>query len=438
MGPIARYRHWKAKRRLRKRVRSVLRTLRLVIKFRSDLIETHYLEELRNAELHLSGKTSKPTVEAVERCHLLLVRVGGNIFPIHRQTENAELLFAASVLAMAIRTFFLQPFSIPTNSMWPTYCGMVAELSTAMDRTPQSNIMHGITPYDLISPISGTVRIPINDAADSLRQKSILPYVNCKKWRFKILPIRLRRYELFVDDAPVPIEVPVEFDMERLLVKKFFPLVDSGRISDVLSVHGAEFHRGRKFLSTEKHVDESTTFLSFELIHGDVVLVNKLTTHFFAPRRGDAVVFATRSVPALRPMDCYYIKRLTAKGEDSICVRDKKLYVNNRLANFSPPMICNNTATKPYGGYVSGGILESQMPIVVRKGHSFVMGDNSAHSYDSRYFGPIPNGAIVGKPILHIYPFMPSGEIKNERELLRKKYFLHHIVHLWDRMAQLD
>ena len=38
--------------------------------------------------------------------------------------ENVEVLLVALAVAMAIRTFFLQPFKIPTGSMQPTLFGV--------------------------------------------------------------------------------------------------------------------------------------------------------------------------------------------------------------------------------------------------------------------------------------------------------------------------
>src|SRR5579859_7135759 len=40
--------------------------------------------------------------------------------------ENAEVLLVALAVAMGIRTFFLQPFKIPTGSMQPTLFGVTA------------------------------------------------------------------------------------------------------------------------------------------------------------------------------------------------------------------------------------------------------------------------------------------------------------------------
>src|SRR5579872_6655933 len=59
-------------------------------------------------------------------------------YPHAGMRENVEVLLVALAVAMAIRTFFLQPFKIPTGSMQPTLMGETSEKPT--DRGGVKNI----------------------------------------------------------------------------------------------------------------------------------------------------------------------------------------------------------------------------------------------------------------------------------------------------------
>ena len=48
-------------------------------------------------------------------------------YPNPAWRENIEVLLVALAVAMGIRTFFLQPFKIPTGSMQPTLFGVTSE-----------------------------------------------------------------------------------------------------------------------------------------------------------------------------------------------------------------------------------------------------------------------------------------------------------------------
>ena len=47
-------------------------------------------------------------------------RTGGAIYPKTALIENVEFFLVAAIVILGIRTYFVQPFKIPTNSMWPT------------------------------------------------------------------------------------------------------------------------------------------------------------------------------------------------------------------------------------------------------------------------------------------------------------------------------
>ena len=51
-------------------------------------------------------------------------------YPHAAWRENVEVLLVALAVAMGIRTFFLQPFKIPTGSMQPTLYGVTSTPET--------------------------------------------------------------------------------------------------------------------------------------------------------------------------------------------------------------------------------------------------------------------------------------------------------------------
>lgn len=66
----------------------------------------------------------------------------------HRIRENVEVFLVAVVVAMAVRTYFLQPFKIPTGSMQPTLYGIHSPSAehppgedTAVPKPPPLNVL---------------------------------------------------------------------------------------------------------------------------------------------------------------------------------------------------------------------------------------------------------------------------------------------------------
>ncbi len=70
--------------------------------------------------------------------------------------------------------------------------------------------------------------------------------------------------------------------------------------------------------------------------------------------------------------------------------------------------------SKEWGKYVTVDA-SGNVTIHVPKGFFFVMGDNTTDSFDSRYWGFVPDGNMVGTPFLRIWPLDRFGPIKANR-----------------------
>ena len=105
---------------------------------------------------------------------------------------------------------------------------------------------------------------------------------------------------------------------------------------------------------------------------------------FNPPQRGDIVVFhiADRAGADL-------VKRVIGLPGESVELRDGRVFIDGELL------------PEPY---LTGFDDSNEAPLSVPVGHYYVLGDNRAVSYDSRFMGPIPMEQIIGKAWVSYWP----------------------------------
>lgn len=163
------------------------------------------------------------------------------------------------------------------------------------------------------------------------------------------------------------------------------------------------------------------------LLVGDFLLVNKAIygarvpyTHvrlprFRKPRRGDIIVFR---FPRDERVD--FVKRLIGLPGDTVEMRGGRVLVNGVVLD--EPYVVHSGAEEDPGmeefGWQRSFLVRSAEarqgyhpsrntwgPLVVPKESYFVLGDNRDNSYDSRYWGFVPDSLLAGQPWVVYYSY---------------------------------
>ncbi len=268
----------------------------------------------------------------------------------------------AIVVAVGIRSYFLQPFKIPTGSMQPTLNGIIGYPSTA----PAPNILRQIGEFLVLGRNYINVVSREEDQLLEIQPKKMFFFLT-----FSQLICQRQKYLVY---AP-PDTLSHDFNV--------FP----GRI----------YHRGD--IIARGAIDT-----------GDQVFVDKFSYNFVKPHRGDVFVFRTNHIPGIREDpeagSPFYIKRLAGLPGDQLRIDPPFLYVSGKKAEgygFARVM----SAKHPYRGYALGREYLSQpdRTFTVPQDGYFALGDNSYNSYDSRYWGAVPEANLVGRGLLVYWPF---------------------------------
>jgi signal peptidase I len=323
-------------------------------------------------------------------------------YPHANWRENVEVVLVAIAVAMAIRTYFLQPFKIPTGSMQPTLYGITHENFRGRDdvKFPTGlgafvdSWFRGVSYFHIVCEEDGEL-----DAIEA--PKTVIPLI-VKKQRFRV---GSRVYTVW-------------FPADQMLAT--FP----GQ-----SLNRSGLHQGQPFRKGED-------IIKLKVISGDHLFVDRLTYNFRRPERGEIIVFETLGIPAERrqdfrvPDDQFYIKRMVALGGEQVAIGDDRhLRINGQRLDATTPRFENVYHIKgppkdsEFSGHVNelvanqnqkGGLAPlfstGQSQFTIRPKHYMVMGDNTMNSLDSRAWGDFTQESVIGKSAFVYWPFLSQGD----------------------------
>jgi signal peptidase I len=306
--------------------------------------------------------------------------------------------------------------------MLPSYYGMTAETFTAENEPGLIGRVarlatFGANHHSVKAPADGEVLLPVlrdyRPAASEKSGRSML-----------IFPTNYHEFTLSVGGEMVRVTVPAEFDYEfyDVLRSSFFPgrkeslnelLVEAAKQaqpleSSLLTLQdGAQRGDARVYwIPVGKRVKRGETVLSFDVLSGDLLFVDRLSYNFVPPKVGSGFVFRTGGIEALkaRAGDQYYVKRLVGTPGDVLEIKAPALYRNGKPIEGSAAFGRNARREGKYPGYTNVGLLPADGQLTVPEHVFFALGDNSPRSYDSRFWGFVPEKDVVGRPLFIYYP----------------------------------
>jgi signal peptidase I len=363
-----------------KEARDLLKNAHKLLCYKKDVWSAATLEEFEGQMKKLADaiKTGeeKPIVEEGNQLDAL----AGKFSPPPKDAslrENCEVLLVAIIIAVGVRSYFLQPFAIPTGSMQPTLNGIIAYPTEQSPPNPLARagemVLRGRSYVDVVCKADGMVV-----------ESDIKEY----QWM-----------HFFTRSSFECGGVTYTVNMPRQTLDVF------------LSATGWSYKKGDHM--ARGYVDA-----------GDHVFVDKFTYNFRLPRHGEVFVFNTLGIPtgentkSLNAPSQFYIKRLGGLPGDELRIDPPFLYQNDVKAS-EPGYLRVMSAKDGYHGYQNGVedwgggvrpltyLTSPKSTFSVPEQHYFALGDNSLHSSDSRDWGTVPQRNIAGKGLFVFWPFRP-------------------------------
>lgn len=402
----------------KKQAKLVLKGSQKFINFKRDLIDAEGMETIKSAQQAVKNALRDNDKDLTKKKCTLLDKACkssiNNFTPTSWITENTESIFVAIAIALGIRAFFLQPFTIPTNSMQPTLNGIHSHIISQEDwPSAPVRFFHKFTHgRSYVSAIS-----KLDDEITGLHE------------------YRTKRF----------------FTKTQIQFANQPPITISGSASSLIALNPK---LERLFQQDPKNQKNTLPIKANEVIAegvidaGDMVLVDKFSYHFRKPKRGETFVFDTRNIEQIHRKlskigqqdgklvtqfteqlgGAHYIKRCVGVPGDVISLDGNgAILINGEIAtdaglqyamaltgfkrpeNFKGYLLANdsfqlqleypNLINSPEKKIVLAGEDQKQFAEYA------AFGDNTANSSDSRYWGKVKEYNLVGPAFFSLWPF---------------------------------
>jgi signal peptidase I len=155
----------------------------------------------------------------------------------------------------------------------------------------------------------------------------------------------------------------------------------------------------RHFVAEARYIPSESMVPTLEV--NDRLIIEKISYHFHPPQREDIIVFwPTDRLKQQNPeLKDAFIKRVIGLPGDKVEVKNGTVFINDK------PLREEYIAAKP--DYQWG-------PQVVPPNSYLVLGDNRNNSYDSHFWGFVPQKNIIGRAVFRFWPPNRVGEIDHE------------------------
>lgn len=339
---------WWKRRQARKRARELVKHTRKLLRMHRDILEPRHYKYLQEVcdDIHrraLGEDRPHLIVEFTRELEEGLAKA----FPRAEGAsirENVETFLVAAIVAMAIRSFFLQPFKIPTGSMQPTLYGV-----------------HQAT----------------DDWQRATLPKRILDCVLFGQWPSNPnarMPGSLINFGAWILFGQWPPGATYTLRGDHIFVDRFTYHFRKPRRGEVVVFETSDIY---------KHLVRNFRFTEYE----QEQLRDKIWNKFYIKRLvgigGDRIqIQPPHLIVNGQILDSHIGFRRMYSGKDG-------------YAGYLPagPM------SRPCYLATSSDVYE------VPPNHYFVLGDNSHSSFDGRFWGAFPRRALIGRAVFVYWPF---------------------------------